>query len=155
MSVNYPYDWGEGDYSVHIGPNGTEDDAEWFGVWVTDKSTDVITLIGSVKFAQPEEGELGIQARSSDFLLGSFIQVYGAGKIKPIDIPVFDVSLGKPYLSGAGDPDQITVLYSLTHDVIPNGNVSYDAETESVNIRVGGTTVQAPFSETTRRIDDE
>ena len=51
IGVRRSYAWGAGDYRIRFAPDGDpEDDGVWFGLWITDRSTDVATWIGSLKF---------------------------------------------------------------------------------------------------------
>ena len=51
IGVQRSYAWGAGDYRIRFAPDGDpEDDGVWFGLWITDRSTDVATWIGSLKF---------------------------------------------------------------------------------------------------------
>ena len=47
IGVRRSYAWGAGDYRIRFAPDGDpEDDGVWFGLWITDRSTDVL---GSVR----------------------------------------------------------------------------------------------------------
>ena len=51
IGVRRSYSWGAGEYRVRLAPDGDpEEDGVWFGLWITDRSTDVTTWIGSLKF---------------------------------------------------------------------------------------------------------
>ena len=143
ISVRKAYDWGEGDYSVRVAPDDDDDtDGRWYGLWITDKSTNVETKMGSLKFPLLSGGDAPkILARNDVY--GSIIALVGSGAINPTEIPVFEASLGMPDASGGDDePYEITVDYALLHGQITNANVSYDADEHEVVTRVGGSTLR-------------
>ena len=124
---------------LRIAQDGADDtDGRWFGFWITDKSTNVETKMGSLKFPFPDEGDPKIRTRSLG--LGSVMAIFGDGAIRPHKIPVFEAALGLPDASGGDAPTSVNVSYSQVHGVMTNSNVTYDADTGKVIMRVGGST---------------
>ena len=153
ISVRRSYNWREGDYSLRIAQDGADDDdGRWFGFWITKKSTNVETKLGSMKFALSDDGEATIQARN--FGLGSLIAILGDGALKPHEIPVFELAFSRPNASGGDDPNAVNVTYSQLHGVMTNSNISYDSGEDEVTIRAGGTTLRTTTGSTIS-FDDE
>ena len=46
--VGNGYDWGAGDYRVRFAPDGSDDEGEWFGLWITDQADGETTWVGSM-----------------------------------------------------------------------------------------------------------
>ena len=140
ISIRVPYDWGEGDYTFLLAPDIYEHpDGSWYGLWITDQSTNVVTHLGSLKFPLLDDGrELAIEARHDVF--GSLIAVLGDGAIRPHDLPVFEIALNRPTLSSGDPPNQVTANYSPLFGVITSANISYNSTNDQVVIRAGGDT---------------
>ena len=83
IGVRRSYDWGTGKYRVRIGQDGEDDSVgRWYGVWITDLSTDVETWIGSLRFP-PTMGRppmIGPKCYNT-------VEVYGNTPISAKDIP--------------------------------------------------------------------
>ena len=135
IGVRRLYDWVEGDYRVRIVPDGLETDGEWFSLWVTDLGSGETTWIGSLKFPLLD-GTATMHPRSS-----ATIELYGSGPIRPIDIPQWHVSLGRPSGDNAFAEWGFTTYPFDDHvNALPNSNVSYDELGDRVHLIVGGTT---------------
>ncbi len=100
IGVRRSYDWTKGEYRVRIGQDGADDSVgRWFGVWITDISTDVETWIGSLRFP-PTMGRppmIGPRCYNT-------VEVYG-WPIAAKDIPYWKVTLGPP----KGDDEEAIV----------------------------------------------
>ena len=48
IGVRRLYPWGTGDYTARLAPEEHLPDGVWYGVWVTDLSTEITTWIGSL-----------------------------------------------------------------------------------------------------------
>ena len=148
ISARKAFDWSEGNYSVRIAQDGEDDtDGRWFGLWITDKSTGVETHLGSLKFPFPEEGQPEIQARNDVF--GSLMAIVGNDAVNPANIPVFEAAVALPDASGGDLPNAATVTYSLLNGIMTNSDVSFDADTGKMTMRVGGSTSRSTASGTT------
>ena len=91
IGVRRPYAWGPGDYVVRLAPDGKADpDGQWYGLWITDLSTDEDTWVGSMWFPQ-EDGTARIGRT-----VYSTVEVYGGAPMRPIDIPEWGVSIDLP-----------------------------------------------------------
>ena len=136
IGVRRSYDWGAGDYRVRIAPDGQEDGGEWFGLWITDLSNDETTWIGSLKFPL-QDGKATMGSYSQ-----AVLELYGLGTVRPIDIPRWHVSVGRP--SGDGVPATWGFTsyppHNTAHDPLPNSDVRYDPSEERVHLVVGGAT---------------
>ena len=132
IGVRRAYRWGVGDYRVRIAPDGAEPDGVWFGLWITDKASGVETWIGSLKF--PIHGGRAVMSSPSY----STIEIYG-DPIRPIDIPVWHVSIERPVGDGVralgGDTG-----YSVFYGEIMNSDVRYDRADDVVHLKTGGLT---------------
>ncbi len=135
IGVRRSYAWGAGDYRVRLAPDETEpkdSDGVWFGLWITDMSTDVTTWIGSLKFPL-QDGKAVIQAP-----VYSTMEIYGQ-RIRPIDIPTWRVSLKRPVGDGVKSSWGHTE-YAMFKDEIMNSDIRYDVTNDVVHIQAGGTT---------------
>ena len=135
IGVRRLYDWAAGDFRLRIGPDGLDSDGEWFSAWITDLDTDKATWIGSLKFPLLD-GTAKMQPRSA-----TTIQMHGFDQIRPIDIPQWHVSLGRP--SG----DSVFAVKGFTtypfdghENALPNSDVRYDESEDRTHLIVGGTT---------------
>ena len=63
VEVECSYDWSPEEYRARIAPNGLEADGEWYGLWITDLSSDETTWIGSLKFPL-EHGTTAVEPHS-------------------------------------------------------------------------------------------
>ena len=135
IGVRRSYAWGPGDYRARLAPDESspqESDGVWFGLWITDLSTDETTWIGSLKFPL-QDGKAVIQAPTY-----STMEVYGL-TIRPIDIPVWYVTLQRPVGDGLKAMAGRTG-YSGLKGVVMNSEIRYDVVEDLVHIQAGGTT---------------
>ena len=142
ISIRKPYDWGEGDYTVRIAHDGSDDDDDgrWFGMWITDPNN-VETYMGSLKFPLVDGAPPKFNPRGD--LYQSMLALLGGGVIKPHEIPVFEVALSPPDEgSTVGPPKRVTAVYSQFNGVMTNSNITYDREDNLVIMRAGGTTLR-------------
>ena len=135
IGVRRAYDWGAGDYRVRIAPDGLESGGEWFGLWITDLSTDTTTWIGSLKFPLLN-GTAKIEPRGV-----SLIELYGWPEIRPIDMPQWHVSAKRPL----GDNIKAERGYAWypfddSDNAIFNSDVRYDHSEGQAHLLIGGTT---------------
>ena len=132
IGVRRNYDWGVGDYRMRLAGDGTEDDGEWFSVWITDLDTDETTWVGALKF--PLIGGTAMVKPPAYTTL----EIYG-DPIRPIDVPEWHVSVKRPLGDGVkskrGDPG-----YSGFHGAILNSDIQYDRGDDTVHFRIGGST---------------
>ena len=134
IGVRRPYAWGAGDYVVRLAPDGgSGPDGQWYGLWITDLSTEADTWIGSMRF--PREDGMTRIGRT----VYSTVEVYGGTPMRPIDIPEWHVSMSLPL------GDDVTARWGNTgYDMfgvgIPNSNISYSPETDVIHFDVGGGT---------------
>ena len=135
IGVRRFYDWGAGDYRIRIAPDGMDSDGEWFGLWVTDLSTNEMTWIGSLKFPLLN-GTATIEPSSY-----ATLEIYGPG-IRPIDIPQWHVSVKRPLGDNAPSNRGFTGYSAFSEDplLIQNSNIWYDQSEGQVHLQVGGTT---------------
>ena len=144
IGVRRSYDWGTGDYRMRLAPDGLDDDGEWYGVWITDLSTDKTVWAGSLKF--PLIG--GTTAVKPP--LYSTLEIYGQPFIRPIDIPGWFVTMKRPHGDGIaarwGDPGYSGVGRAS----ISNSDVQYDRKEDAIHLRIGGVTEQAGDGEPIR-----
>ena len=142
ISIRKPYDWGAGDYTVRIAQNGEDDDdGRWYGMWIRDKSTNVETYMGSLKFPMVNDSPPMIDPRQD--LYWSMLVVLGGTAIKPYEIPVFEIALSPPDEGSSIDPPKrVTTIYSQFHGVMTNSNITHDREDNLVIMRAGGSTLR-------------
>ena len=133
IGVRRPYDWGSGDYRISIAPDGRDSDGEWFGLWVTDLSTNETTWIGSLKFPLLN-GTATIEPSSY-----ATLEIYGPG-IRPIDIPQWHVSVKRPLGDNAPSNRGFTGYSAVRENplLIQNSNIWYDQSEGQVHLQVGG-----------------
>ena len=131
IGVRRSYDWSVGDYRMRLASDGQDRDGVWYGVWITAVHTGDTTWAGSLKF--PRAG--GIEPA-----VYSTLEVYGNARIRPIDIPLWHVSMKQP--KGAGvKASRAKLGYSgVVGSPVSNADVHHDRETGAVDFRVGGTT---------------
>lgn len=136
LGVRLSYDWGVGDYSMRLAPDGLEEDGEWYGVWITELATNVKTWAGSLKFPLVD-GKTFVEPTSY-----TTVEIYGA-PVRPIDIPEFHVRMRRPAGDGISS-DQGYSSYGLGEfNPTTNANAHYDTVVDVLDLRVGGLTEQA------------
>ena len=134
IGVRRSYDWGAGDYRIRLAPDGLDPDGEWFGLWIADLATDETTWIGSLKFPL-RNGTATFRPHAS-----ATIELYGSGRIRPIDLPQWHVSVKRPL------GDNVTAAWGSTGyplrdgEGFPNSDVGYDPADGAAHLRVGGLT---------------
>ncbi len=139
IGVRRSYAWGPGDYRVRLAPDETapkDSDGVWFGVWITDLSTDETTWIGSLKFPL-QDGKAVIQTP-----VYSTMELYAeipGSRIRPIDIPTWHVSIQRPIGDGVTAHWGRTG-YSALKGEIMNSDIRYDVTNDIVHIQAGGAT---------------
>ena len=79
---------------MRMAPDGVEEDGEWFSLWITDLESAKETWIGSLKFPL-QDGEARMMPRAS-----ATIELYGSEWVRPVDVPVWHVSVGRPLGDG-------------------------------------------------------
>ena len=132
IGVRRSYEWGAGDYQVRIAPDGAEPDGEWFGLWITDLSSNMTTWIGSLKF--PFLNGTATIGPSSY----TTVEIYGH-PIRPIDIPEWHISVERPLGDGVPSSSGLTVYSSIFGDVL-NSDIRYAQMEDRVHFRAGGAT---------------
>ena len=129
IGVRRSYNWDAGDYRVRIASDGADSDGEWFGLWITDLSSNITTWIGSLKFPFLN-GTATMEPSSS-----TTVQIYGH-PIRPIDIPEWYVSVARPLADGVpssrGSTDYAVFFV--------NSDMWYDQTDDRVHFRTGGAT---------------
>ena len=127
VGVRKAYRWGAGNYGVRIAADGEDDEGRWFGLWITDKSTDETTWCGSLrfdKFARLEPAG------------GTVPEIYGVGTTRAIDVE-WHISLQAPVGDMNSPSSEAYINYS---SLIPNSNITYDTSNGTTHIYVGATT---------------
>ena len=131
IGVRVAYEWGVGTYRMSIRPDGSDEDGEWYGVWLTDYTNDTTVWAGSLRFPYDDSGKTFI--RGSTY---TTLEIYG-DEIRPIDIPEWYVSMQIP-VAGDVRPGYGVPGYSPFNGQILNSDLRYEAG--ATHFRVGGTT---------------
>ncbi|MDE2839119.1 MAG: hypothetical protein OXM03_00665 [Chloroflexota bacterium] len=135
IGVRRSYAWGAGEYRVRMAPDESapqDSDGVWFGLWITDLSTDETTWIGSLKFPL-QDGKAVMQSP-----VYSTMEIYGDW-IRPIDIPAWHVSIQRPLGDGVVAHGGRTGYAGLNGE-ITNADIRYDATNDIAHIKAGGAT---------------
>ena len=137
ISIRKAYDWGAGDYTVRIAQDGDDDaDGRWYGMWILNKSTNVETHMGSLKFPFVDGAPPMINPRQDVY--SSMMVILGGSAIKPHEIPVFEVALSPPNEgNGVAPPKRFTATYSNLAGVITNAKLSFDRDSNQLIMRAG------------------
>ncbi len=133
IGVRRSYDWGAGDYRVRIAPDGSDDGGQWFGMWITDKSTGETVWGGSLRFPY-ENGKALISSP-----LYTTMEIYGGAPIRPIDIPEWHVSIARPLGDGVKPTRGSTGFQAFSSHIL-NSDAHYDPVEDVLHLRAGGTT---------------
>ena len=133
IGVRRAYNWGAGEYRVHMAPHGADPDGEWFGVWITDKATFERTWIGSLKFPY-ENGRAAIRAS-----VYTTLEIYGGKQIEAFRIPAWHVSLRRPLGDGI-ESESFVSGYAGIWGELENSEVRYDRADGEVHLIAGGDT---------------
>ena len=135
LEMKRSYDWTAGDYLVRVAPDGLEDDGEWFSFWVTDQMRDETTWIGAVRFPLMD-GQALMEPHAQ-----ATIEIYGKELVRPIDIPKWHVSVGRPL--GDGVPatwGYTSYPFDGFENELLNSNVRYDPQEGRAHLVMGGDT---------------
>ncbi len=135
IGVRRSYDWGAADYQIRMAPDGLDSDGEWFGLWITDLTTDETTWIGSLKFPL-RNGTATFRPDAS-----ATIELYGGPRIRPIDTPEWHLDVKPPV--GDGIPAVwgfSSYPFDTSENALPNSDVWYDPDEGAVHLRIGGRT---------------
>ncbi|MDE0463875.1 MAG: SH3 domain-containing protein [Caldilineaceae bacterium] len=133
IGVRRAYNWGAGEYRVHMAPHGADPDGEWFGVWITDKATSERTWIGSLKFPY-ENGRAALRAS-----VYTTLEIYGGKQIEAFRIPAWHVSLRRPLGDGI-ESESFVSGYAGIWGELENSEVRYDRADGEVHLMAGGDT---------------
>ena len=132
IGVRRAYDWGAGNYRVRIAPDGLEEGGEWFGLWITDLDADETTWIGSLKFP------LSIGVAKTQPHSSATIELYGITKVRPIDIPQWHVSVGRPWGNGnQSDWGFTSYPFDDSENALFNSDVRYDLSEDRAHLTIG------------------
>jgi hypothetical protein len=135
IGVRRAYAWSAGDYRLRLAPDESfpqESDGVWFGLWITDRSTDETTWIGSLKFPL-QDGSAVIQAP-----VYSTMEIYG-DRIRYGDIPTWLVTLNRPVGDGIKSA-WVSTGYSMFKRGYKNSEVQVDVTNGLTNIQAGEAT---------------
>lgn len=132
IGVRYRYEWTEGEYRLRLASDGADEEGEWFGIWVTDLSTGAETWAGSLRFPS-KNGKAVIHGSTY-----ATAEIYG-DLIRPIDLPEWHVSLGRPRGDGAPAYSGTTGYAPFTNH-FSNAEVHYDRRNDVMDFRTGGAT---------------
>ena len=133
IGVRRLYEWGVGDYRAWIAPEANETSDGWYGLWIEDLQTDTTTWAGSLRFP------------GGDKIVGqgySAMEVYGDA-LCTTDIPEWHVSIERPTADGVRAVEGVTGYAMFTGELLPNSDIRYSSEDNSVHFRAGGTTERA------------
>ncbi len=144
IGVRRPYDWSAGAYRARLARYDSDDQGDWFGLWITEKASGHTTWIGSLRFPRSTERPAGIGP-----WLYSVMEVYGVPPIRPIDIPAYYVSLTPPLGDGDSAPVYADTIYRHDNE-IRNTEMWYQADENRVYMRGGGTTQRQTIQTGTR-----
>ena len=133
IGVRRSYDWGAGDYRVRIAPDGSDNGGQWFGMWITDKSTGETVWGGSLRFPY-ENGKAAISSP-----LYTTMEIYGGAPIRPIDIPEWHVSIARPLGDGVKPTRGSTGFQAFSSHIL-NSDARYDPVEDVLHLHAGGTT---------------
>lgn len=139
IGVRRSYAWEPGDYRVRLAPDEAapqDPDGAWFGVWITDLSTNETTWIGSLKFPL-QDGKATIETPVYS-TMELYAEVLGS-QIRPIDIPRWYVTMQRPVGDGVTAHWGRTG-YSQLKGEITNSDIRYDVTNDIVHIKAGGAT---------------
>ena len=136
IGVRRSYDWGVGDYRVRIAPDGLDDDGEWFSLYIiTDLKSDETTWIGALKFSLQGDAARMLPHASAT------IELYGTEWVRPMDVPVWHVSVGRPTGDGAPATWGFTSYpWDDSPNALLNSDVRYDPSEGRAHLVVGGDT---------------
>ena len=135
IGVRRLYEWGAGDYRARIAKVEADSDGAWFSVWLTERSSGVTTWIGALKFP--------LHRGTADLppLRGATIELYGVAPARPIDTPVWHVSVNRPIGDGESPVGLVTQYpFDDSPNALFNSNVRYDPEQDRVHLVIGGIT---------------
>ena len=134
IGVRRNYEWTTGKYTARIAFETADIAGEWYGLWITDESSDVETWIGSLRFPKPKIG----RGRGLHSGVINALEIYGHKPMRPIDIPYWHVSIEPPVSATASLPYWFVVYYG--DDEINNNDAWWDSEAGHVHFIVGGET---------------
>ena len=135
IGVRRSYHWGAGDYRVRLAPDGLDDEGEWFSLWITDLKSYETTWIGALRFP-PQDGTARMMPYSS-----ATIELYGGGPIRPVDLPQWHVSVGRPVGDGVPATWGFTNYpFDDSPNALLNSDVRYDPSEERAHLVIGSNT---------------
>ena len=135
IGVRQLYDWGTGDYTLRLAPDGLDDDGVWYGLWLTDLSAAETVWVGSLKF--PLTGSKPLKPP-----FYSTLEIYGLSSIRPIDIPEWSVTIKRPHGDGLAASSGVIGYWGFAKAPMTNGDIQYDRRADGLNFHIGGVTEQ-------------
>ena len=128
VSVRRAYAWTDHAYRFRLKAIDEDDQGVWYGFFVLDRSTGTEDYAGAIRFP-PENGE---RPRIKDGG-ASWVEVYD-GADGPGDVPAWHVSIEGLTVDDGTPARGATSEYA---DEAECSDVSYDAETASIHLRIG------------------
>ena len=136
IGVRRAYDWESGGYQMRLAPDGLDEEGEWFGVWLSNLSTDEEVWVGSLKF--PLQDGTTVVKES----LYTTIEIYGSRSIRAADIPEWNVTVKAPQGDGIRALAAYTGYSIHPEAQFPNADIQCDPNAGACHFLVGGSTEQ-------------
>ncbi len=136
IGVRRNYEWTTGKYTARIAFETADISGEWYALWVTDESNGERTWIGSLRFPKSFTRSRGLHSG-----ITTSLEIYGHRPIRPIDIPLWNVTIRPPVSSTASTPDWVAVHYDgHGGEQLDNSDALWDADEGHLRFMVGGAT---------------
>lgn len=125
IGIRKNYEWGVGVYRLEIAYLDTDNEGDWYGVWIFDLDNGAEDFLGSIRFPKAENA--GIRDGGV-----TWIELYYK-KIQETPLPTWHVSVINILADGELPPKSATSAYSA----IARTNVYYDNATGEVHFTMG------------------
>ena len=134
MRLNY--EWTTGRYTARIAFETADIIGDWYALWITEESSGERTWIGSLRFPKSFTRSSGLHSG-----IPTSLEIYGHRPIRPIDIPLWRVTIYPPVSSTESTPDWVSVYYDgHGGEQLDNSDALWDADEGHLRFTVGGAT---------------
>lgn len=130
VSIRKNYKWTTHTYQLKIAYIESDDQGDWYGVWIKDLDENNENFLGSLRFPKVEPNEAGIRDHGAP-ARQTFTELYGKGSED--NLPSWHVSIKKIIIDNNIRPKHATTEFGQ----FSNSDILYDEKTKEIHFFSG------------------